>query len=183
MRLDLFETEDEIRVRISRVAGLVLVLMLMIQAAVSAHGSEQSGHSDADIHAKVGELAYVEGKFEQLGSAPVAVTFKAVRLEDGANILSMQSPPNDGSYKFGMQFFDGAEHEVTVEAVDAASGSVIAEQKFLVDVQAFNPPAAVKFKTFVFLLAVIAAGMAAGVGVGKLGKKTRYAKGGVLNVK
>ncbi|MCA0757665.1 hypothetical protein KP806_21615 [Paenibacillus sp. N4] len=169
--------------RFSRVAGLILILMLMMQAAVFAHGSEQSEHSEADIHAKVGELAYVEGKFEQLGNAPVAVTFKAVRLEDGANILSMQSSSEDGAYKFGMQFFDGAEHEVTVEAVDAASGTVIAEQKFFVDVQAFNPPAAVKFKTFAFLLAVIAAGMAAGVGVSKLGKRTRYAKGDVLNVK
>lgn len=169
--------------RFSRATVLVLILMLMMQAAVFAHGSEEAGQSDADIHAKVGELAYVEGKFGQIGSVPVAVTFKAVRLEDGANILSMQSSSDDGSYKFGMQFFDGAEHEVTVEAVDTASGSVLAEQKFLVDVQGFNPPAAVKFKTFAFLLAVIAAGMAAGVGISKLVKRTRNAKGGMLNVK
>jgi hypothetical protein len=68
-------------------------------------------------------------------------------------------------------------------AVDAANGSVIAEQKYIVDVQAFNPPAGVKFKAFVFLLAVIAIGMTAGVGISKLGKRTRYAKGGNLSVK
>ena len=70
----------------------------------------------------------------------------------------MESPSVDGTYKFGMQFFDGAEHEVTVEAVDAANGSIIAEQKYIVEVEAFNPPAGVKFKTLGFLLAVIATG-------------------------
>jgi len=166
--------------RFNRVAGLVLILMVMMQASVFAHGSDES---EADIHARVGELAYVEGKFDQIGSNPVAVKFKAVRLEDGADILSMESSSVDGTYKFGMQFFDGAEHEVTVEAVDPANGSVIAEQKYIVGVQAFNPPAGVKFKAFVFLLAVIAIGMTAGVGISKLGKRTRYAKGGNLSVK
>ena len=166
--------------RFNRVAGLVLILMLMMQASVFAH---ESGDPNADIHARVGELAYVEGKFDQIGSNPVAVKFKAVRLEDGADILSMESSSVDGAYKFGMQFFDGAEHEVTVEAVDAANGSVIAEQKYIVDVQAFNPPAGVKFKAFAFLLVVIAIGMIAGVGISKLGMRTRYAKGGNLNAK
>lgn len=168
--------------RFNKVAGLVLILMLMMQASVFAHEHE-SGESDADIHAEVGKLSYVEGKFDQIGSNPVAVKFKAVRLEDGADILSMESSSVDGTYKFGMQFFDGAEHEVTVEAVDPVNGSVIAEQKYIVDVQAFNPPAGVKFKAFAFLLAVIAIGMIAGVGISKLGMRTRYAKGGNLNAK
>ncbi len=166
--------------RFNRVAGLILILMLTMQASVFAHGSDES---EADIHTRVGELAYVEGKFDQIGSNPVAVKFKAVRLEDGADILSMESSSVDGTYKFGMQFFDGAEHEVTVEAVDPANGSVIAEQKYIVGVQAFNPPAGVKFKTLAFLLAVIAIGMIAGVGISKLGKSIRYAKGGNFNAK
>lgn len=162
----------------NRVAGLVFILMLTMQASVFAH---DSGESEADIHARVGELAYVEGKFDQIGSDPVAVKFKAVRLEDGADILSMESASVDGTYKFGMQFFDGAEHEVTIEAVDSANGSVIAEQKYIVGVEAFNPPASVKFKTLGFLLAVIAIGMLAGVSISKLGRRTRYTKGGNLN--
>ena len=134
-----------------RVLLLVSVLfMTMASSVVSAHGSEQGG---GDHHARVGELASFEGKLETTGQekGPYEVQFHAIRLEDKAEILSMKSSSNDGSYKFAMQFFDGAEHEVAITLIDPATKSVLAEKKVTVEVEGFHPPFAVKAKTLVFL--------------------------------
>jgi hypothetical protein len=157
--------------------GLML-LMIMMPSAVFADGSHGTNSGSQGDHARVGELAYFEGKFDHLGQGPFEVKFNAVKLEDGAQILALQSRSMDGTYKFGAQFFDGAEHEVTVQVIDPATGSILAEEKTVVEVEAFNPPALVKFKTMAFLLAVIAIGMVAGVGITRFGKTKRQWKGG-----
>jgi hypothetical protein len=160
-----------------RIVLLVSVLfMTMTSSVVFALESKQGG---GDYHARVGELAYFEGKLETTGQekGPYEVQFHAIRLEDEAEILSMKSSSTDGSYKFAMQFFDGAEHEVTIALVDPATKSVLAEKKITVEVEGFHPPFAVKAKTLAFLLLVIAFGMVLGVSVTRWGKANRKWKG------
>lgn len=160
-----------------RVVLLVSVLLMsMTSPAVFAHGSDQGSGAH---HARVGELAYFEGKLETSGQerGPYEVQFHAIRLEDKAEIMSMKSSSTDGSYKFAMQFFDGAEHEVTISLVDPATKSILAEKKVTVEVEGFHPPFAVKVKTMVFLLSVIAFGMVVGVSVTRWGKTNRKWKG------
>ncbi len=161
-----------------RVVLLVSLLFAMMSSAVSfAHGSHQGG--SGDHHARVGELAHFQGKLEPKGGeqGPFTVQIEAVRLEDGAQILSLESISEDGTYDFAMQFFDGAEHEVTIALVNPATQSVLAEKKATVDVEGFHPPFAVKAKTLVFLLLVIASGMGLGVSVTRWGKANRIGKG------
>ncbi|ALS20548.1 hypothetical protein [Paenibacillus naphthalenovorans] len=157
-----------------------VLLMMLMSATVLAHESQETHASEH--HARVGQLFYLEGTFDHIGSDPVEVRFQAVKLEDGAHILSLQNRSNDGSYKFGMQFFDGTEHEITVQAIHPANGSVLAEKKTTVGVEAFHPPMSVKIKTMIFLLATIAIGMAAGVGLSAIWKAQRLSKGGDSHV-
>jgi hypothetical protein len=159
-----------------KICMAVFLLMMLMSSAVFAH--DHSNGTNSDHHARVGELAYFTGGFDNLGQGPFEVRFNAVKLEDGAQILSLVSRSTDGTYKFGAQFFDGAEHEVTIQAIHPANGSILAEKKLVVEVEAFNPPASVQIKTMAFLLAVIAIGMAAGAGITRFGKAKRQWKGG-----
>jgi hypothetical protein len=161
--------------RLSTISVGCLFVLLMMSSVVSAH---ESNGTDLNHHATVGELSYFEGKFDTVGQGPILVQFNAVKLEDGAQILTLTSRSSDGTYQFGAQFFDGAEHEVTILAIDPANGSILAEQKTTVEVEAFNPPASVKIKTMAFLLAVMAIGMIIGVGLTRFGKAKRKWNGG-----
>jgi hypothetical protein len=152
-----------------------ILAMIVISSSAYAHESKDTGFNH---HARVGELSYFEGALDTGGQGPVEVQFHAVRLEDGASILAMTNRSVDGSYRFGAQFFDGAEHEVTIRAINPMDGSILAEQKTVVEVEGFHPPASVKLKTMAFLLAVIALGMTLGVGIARLGKGVRPSKGG-----
>ena len=157
--------------------GICSVLwMTLMSTSVFAHVSHETG--PAEHHARVGQLFYSEGVFEQLGQVPVEIRFQAVKLEDGASILSLQNRSGDGSYTFGVQFFDGTEHEITVQAIDPTNGSVLAEKKTTVGVEALHPPMSVKIKALTFLLAAMVLGMVAGAGLSGIGKAKRQYKGG-----
>jgi hypothetical protein len=163
---------------------IALICMLMTSSIVFANGSHVSNGTKVDYQARVGELANFEGKFDNIDQkqGPFEVLFSAVRLEDGAQILSMKNRSLDGSYKFAMQFFDGAEHEVTVSLINPTTGSVITEKKIKVEVQAFHPPMFIKIKTLAFLIIIIAIGMVAGVKATRFGKVNRKLEGGHPNV-
>lgn len=158
------------------------VIGLSLVTASSAFADGSHSHEAKEGQARVGELHAIAGKLETAEKGPFEVRFQAVRLEDGAQILSMSSPSADGSYKFSMQFFDGAEHEVTVSLVNPATKAVITEKKENVEVQAFHPPAFIKFKTLAFLMIVIALGMVLGVWMARWKKAARQLKGGHSHV-
>lgn len=158
---------------------IVLISMLTMSSTVFAHGSHGG---DADYHARVGDPFPFKGKLETTKQGPFDVRFQAVRLEDGANIISMKSHSLDGSYKFDMQFFDGAEHQVTISLIDPTTNSVISEKKMKVEVEAFHPPMFIKIKTFAFLLIVIIIGMFFGVGVARVKKANRPMEGERIHV-
>lgn len=147
----------------------VLCLMLIFPALTFANGLHDGHNADT----AVGELYTVEGKLDTNEQGPFNVRFQAVRLEDGANILSMNNRSIDGSYRFSAQFFDGAEHEVTVSLIQSETNAILSEKKMNVVVQAFHPPMPVKIKSLAFMLLVIAAGMTLGVGAAQLGKRTQ----------
>lgn len=156
------------------VLALLLISILTMSSTAFAHGSHVR---DTNYHARVGEPFTFEGKLETPEQGPFEVRFQAVRLEDGAQILSMNSHSLDGSYKFAMQFFDGAEHQVTISLIDPTTNSVISEKQTKVEVQAFHPPMFVKMKTLAFLIIIIIIGMLSGVGVKRLKKVNRPMEG------
>lgn len=157
------------------ILALVLISILTMSSTAFAHESYVGGVED--YHARVGEPYTFEGKLETKEQGPFEVRFQAVRLEDGAHILSMNSRSVDGSYKFATQFFDGAEHQVTISLIDPKTNSVISEKKMKVEVEAFHPPMFIKMKTLVFLILIIIIGMLSGVGVTRLKKANRPVEG------
>lgn len=158
---------------ICALAGIAASLLV---ASVSL--AHDSGERHADKQARVGNLAYFEGSFGNSLKGPLEIQFHAVKLEDGVKILSLKSLSADGSYRFGVQFFDGANHEVTIQAINPDNGELLAEEKTVVEVEALHPPASAKIKTIAFLLALIGLGMAAGVAISRIGKKKELMKGG-----
>jgi len=156
------------------VLALIIISILTMSSTAFAH---ESHVGDADHHARVGEPFTFEGKLEAKEQGPFEVRFQAVRLEDGAHILSMSNHSLDGSYNFAMQFFDGAEHQVTISLIDPKTNSVVSEKKATVEVQGFHPPMFVKMKTLAFLILIIMIGMLSGVGVTRLKKVNRPMKG------
>jgi hypothetical protein len=165
--------------RFKFVLVLALISMLTMSSTVFAHGSHGG---TADYHARVGEPFTFEGKLETKEQRPFKVHFQAVRLEDGAQILSMNSRSLNGSYKFAMQFFDGAEHQVTISLIDPKTNSVISEKKMKVEVEAFHPPMFIKMKTIAFLIIIIIIGMLSGVGITRLKKANRPMEGDPTHV-
>jgi hypothetical protein len=159
-----------------RIFLLLTIFTMILPFAALADGTHSSDGNGPS--ARVGELAYFEGTFDNLGQGPFTIRFHAKKLEDGAEIITLQSPSADGTYRFGVQFFDGAEHEVTVQAINPTTGAVLAEKTAAVEVEAFNPPAPVILKTMAFLFAVMAVGMTAGVGIQRWVKAKRQWKGG-----
>lgn len=153
---------------------IALISMFTLSSTVFAHGSNGG---DADHHARVGELFTLTGKLEVKEKGPFEVSFHAVRLEDGADILSIKSLSPDGSYQFAMQFFDGAEHEVTLSLIQPSTNSVIAEKKMVVEVEGFHPPMFIKLKSTMFLMILIAIGMVFGVGLTRVKKVNRPLEG------
>jgi hypothetical protein len=163
--------------------GVVLtacVLALTIGSAVASahdHGAQAS-----DSHTQVGSMHYLEGKFDSIGEGPFIIRLHAVRIEDGAEIITLASPSADGSYKFGVQFYDGTEHEVTIRAEDRVNGTVAVEKTLTVSVEAFNPPASLQMGTTAFLLLIIGLGISAGVAVNYVRNAKHSWKGGGTNV-
>ena len=85
--------------RFKFVLVLAFISILMMSSNAFAH---ESPGGEADYHARVGELLTLEGKLDTTEQRPLEVRFRAVRLEDGAQILSMNSRSLDGSYKFAI---------------------------------------------------------------------------------
>jgi hypothetical protein len=158
----------------------VFVAIFLLPSAAFAHTDEADG-KDTGQHAYVGELFPFEGKFDVSEEGPFIVSFHAVRLEDGADILSMESNSLDGSYQFAMQFFDGAEHKVSITLIHPETNALIAEKVLNVEVEGFHPPMFIKIKTLAFLMVVIILGMLLGVGMARVKQLIQRLKGGHAN--
>ena len=96
---------------------------------------------------KVGMMNELVFKFTNSKGQPLPNTLFEVILwhqEDAKPVFSTTVFAKDGFARLGFQFFDGAEHEVRVRAVNAV-GSL--EVKKTIEVQALQPPLSTKFKT------------------------------------
>jgi hypothetical protein len=154
---------------------LLLHIVFPIQESALAHGPN---NLEGDHHAKVGELAYFRGEFTTNSEEPTEIRLRARHIESDSIILDIKSVSVDGSYEFGVQFFDGAEHEVTIQATDSTTDSILGEKKTVVEVEAFNPPTSVKMKTLIFLLFVIILGMVGGYTLARFYHSRKFTKGG-----
>ena len=116
-----------------------------------------------DLGATVGQVAYLVLRLER-GGIPVSGTVFDLsfnHIEDDKEVFSTSSGRSiDGTWVWGQQFFDGAEHRVHIKAT-APNGESLATE-MTVAVQGISPPAGSIVRSMAILLFVVAVGMIAG---------------------
>ncbi len=165
----------------NRHAGLALTAKL-VPAAVLASADENEEGGDAarsryqaafayaaahakneDLGATVGQVAYLVLRLER-GGVPVSGTVFDLsfdHIEDDKEVFATSSGRSiDGTWIWGQQFFDGAEHRVHISAT-APNGESLATE-MTVAVQGISPPAGSIVRSMAILLFVVAVGMVAG---------------------
>lgn len=162
--------------------GLTLTLKLVPAAALSdapeQTGTATAAHaaalryavahaSDQKLTARVGDPAYLVASLSQNGRPVSGANFELVfdHIEDDKRVFETSSGPTDGTWIWGQQFFDGAEHRVHLSAQSdanaegtSAEGPKIAAE-LVVRVEAISPPGSTIFRTILLLLAVVAGAM------------------------
>ena len=117
----------------------------------------------------VGHSAAIVGKLTDASGAAVldvAYEVTAYHIEDQKNMFSVPLTAPDGAFRLEYQFFDGAAHDLRVQARPAGSD----QSRFApisasgeVDVIGLGPPLAVKVKATGYLLLIILAGIVVGL--------------------
>ena len=167
-------------VSIVAILGTVAGLFVWNLAPVSAHGGDSPSETEPFVDevsqngltlryamsagsGRVGSLNALDFSLTDANDAPVADTTFALNLwhiEDEKPVFSMQLPAPSGETQLMFQFFDGAEHEVRVEAGSPQGNVNLAR---VVEVEGINPPMAVKIKTTVYLVLITLLGMLLGM--------------------
>lgn len=166
-------------------AGIILIVLLggligSTTPLAQAHGGEHEAHTEPFTEsATTGDmtLTYLmnpgAGKVGTLNTLTLAATdsagalapnttfeVKLWHIEDDKPVFATTLYAPSGETQFDFQFFDGAEHEVRLTASNA-SGTV--DLTKVVDVEAVDPPLAVKIKTTVMLVLVTLVGILIGL--------------------
>lgn len=160
--------------------GLALTVKLVPTAAIATgEGMASAGNEPAlsrrdravryakanakneNLTARVGELAYLVISLERGGQPVSGTEFELVfhHIEDDKQVFQTGSGSTEGVWVWGQQFFDGAEHLVSVRATGGAS-QITAD--LTVAVEGISPPGDTIFRSMLLLLAVVAFGMVLG---------------------
>ena len=175
------------------VTSTVLIILLLVLAIIGE--DERSGGDEAVAgppatasttkdairlelsllpgHAKVSEMVTIAGKLvdTNTGERIKDVQFDLVSLhvEDNLSVFEATVASIDGTFSWGVQFWDGAEHELRITARPAlrASGQFgLIELKHLVEVEGIAPPLWVQIRATLYLVAVAAVGLVIGIPLG-----------------
>lgn len=115
---------------------------------------------------QVGTLNSLEVRLANPDGSPVdgEVTLQAWHLEDDRPMYAFNLPVRDGEARLQLQFFDGAEHDIRLEARtdDGRSATLHAP----IEVQAFSPPLWLKVRVVGLLVGVVALGLIVGLWLG-----------------
>ncbi|MCH2205452.1 MAG: hypothetical protein MK132_06245 [Lentisphaerales bacterium] len=146
-----------------------LSLRLIPQAEISGQNNVANalGTEDTDEvwEARVGDMAYLEFQLKNDAALQKDVIYEVsfVHIEDDKEVFKTQIYAPQGKASWGQQFFDGAEHMVTVKALPKTQGLFKPiKAEMIVGVEGIDPPAGVVIKTMILLLVICAAFMVAG---------------------
>lgn len=112
---------------------------------------------------KVGTLSNLNFAATDSSGAPVPNTSFAVKfwhIEDEKPVFAANLYAPTGQTQFDFQFFDGAEHEVQLQASSAAG---MIDLTKVVEVQPVDPPLSVKIKTTIYLVLIVFVGILIGL--------------------
>ncbi len=134
-----------------------------------------------DTIATVGKLADLSARLmDTRTNQPIQdVTFqlKAKDAEHGATVLAIAGKPNaSGIFTWQQQFFDGAPHQIQIEALSPTSSKPVTLTQ-AIEVEGIAPPMSVRLKTLGYMTAIVAIGMAIGFGAGRMKRGSRRFKG------
>jgi hypothetical protein len=115
---------------------------------------------------RVGTLNTVEVKLSTTDGNPVPgeVTLVAWHVEDEKPVYTLHLPVKDRPAQVQMQFFDGAEHELRLEATTSDKATV--SLRIPIVVEALAPPFWLKIRIFVILMSVVVMGLLIGFRLG-----------------
>ena len=124
-------------------------------------------------HAKVSEVVMVTGKLvDTRTGAPIKqAQFQVVswHVEDDFAVFDSTVGAIEGTFMWGVQFWDGAEHELRITARPAPGASVQfapVTLNHLVEVEGVAPPLWVQIRATLYLVAVAAVGLVIGIPLG-----------------
>lgn len=147
-------------------------------AGPPATASATTGNVRLDLslspaHARVSEVVTITGKLvnTSTGNAIKNAQFELVSLhvEDNLSVFETTVVGTEGTFSWGVQFWDGAEHELTITARPApgASGQFEpVELQHLVDMEGIAPPLWVQIRATLYLVGVAAVGLVIGIPLG-----------------
>ncbi len=127
----------------------------------------------APPHAKVSEVVMVTGKIvnASTGAAIEQAEFQvvSVHVEDDLAVFDSTVGASEGTFTWGVQFWDGAEHELRITARPAPGASVQfapVTLQHLVEVEGVAPPLWGQIRATLYLVAVAAVGLVIGIPLG-----------------
>ncbi|MCL4302119.1 MAG: hypothetical protein KJ077_40880 [Anaerolineae bacterium] len=112
---------------------------------------------------EVGRLSHLNFAATDSSGAPVPNTSFAVKfwhIEDKKQVFAANLYAPTGQTQLDFQFFDGAEHEVQLQA-SSATGTV--DLTKVIAVQPIDPPLLVKIKTTLYLVLIVFGGILVGL--------------------
>ncbi|MCF6312128.1 MAG: hypothetical protein L3J39_06730 [Verrucomicrobiales bacterium] len=159
----------------SQLHGHQLSLRLVPQSALESQSSAQAlaqlattaakSPEGEPYQARVGDLAFLIAELSQAGKPVKDVRFKMKfhHLEDDKEIFAVALISADGKMNWGQQFFDGAEHSITLiaEPVEAGAFEPITVE-MTIAVIPIQPPASVIIRSLILLLSITALAMMIG---------------------
>jgi hypothetical protein len=115
--------------------------------------------------AQVGDMAFLVAELRQgerrIQNVHYSLSFQ--HIEDEQEVFAAETTGPDGRLLWGQQFFDGAEHRVTLRATPANGARFAPLQlELIAGVRGISPPMQVMVKSLLLLLAVVAAAMIVG---------------------
>jgi hypothetical protein len=146
--------------------GLCMMALLIPGTSAWAGSSAVWSELRLDKQAEVGHLAHYEGKVAGISPAqPAEIELIARNVEHGQTVFQGRVQTKDGHFRFGVQFYDGAPHQVLLFAYRPGETKPFAKQQVKVDVKTLHPPRLAQAKSFALLLGVTAVGMMVGAGL------------------
>lgn len=112
--------------------------------------------------AKVGDLAFLVGTLTQNGQLVQNVRYTMIfhHIEDDKDIFSVSFISKNGKMNWGQQFFDGADHKITLKAEPLKAGDFkVITAKMNIGVIGIQPPKPVIIRSLLILLSVTALAM------------------------
>ena len=125
-------------------------------------GDLQATLTIAEGGGRVGALTTLNVELADSNGTPVDgnVTVTAWHIEDDLPVYNFYLPTEEGATAFKVQFFDGAEHDVRVEATTPGGQTIALSTP--IEVEGFPPPMGTMIRSLLLLLSMVFVGLLVG---------------------